>query len=78
MGRSADVRVDQDLHDRAKAQCATERRSLKSLVDGLLADYLAEHADPDDYKRARGIVPATPGTLSPEAAVRKIRGGENV
>jgi hypothetical protein len=29
----------------------------------------------DDYKKARGIAPAPPGSPSPEEAIRRIRGG---
>lgn len=29
----------------------------------------------DDYKKARGIAPALPGSPSPEEAIRRIRGG---
>lgn len=41
----ADVLIDKDLHRLAKAQAATEGRSLKSLMNELVRVYLAEKTE---------------------------------
>jgi hypothetical protein len=59
------------LRQWARFIAATTRDAL----EGMEAESLDAGSPTDDYRAARGIVPAPPGSPSPEEAIRRIRGG---